>query len=102
MAEKNYNINAIVLASIAAAESGWGQNCFEPYNIFGFYSSNSFSSYEECIDYVASFLQRNYLTEGGCYFNGYSLNDINVYYNGSQHWIDFVSGIAFGIESNIG
>ena len=39
-----------------------------------------FDSKEECILYVAEKLQKNYLTEGGAYFEGYTIKDIDKHY----------------------
>jgi beta-N-acetylglucosaminidase len=100
-AEKDYGVNAVVLASISAEESGWGRHCYKPYNIFGFYTSKDFSSYEECIDYVARFLSEKYLTKGGSCFNGYTLADVNKCYNGSSSWLSNITGIAISIENRI-
>lgn len=100
-AEKRYNINALILVSISAMESGWGTVCFEPYNIFGFYTNENFSSYEECIFYVAEFLQTHYLNEESIYFNGYSLSDINTYYNGNYVWEDKIGKLAIQLYQEI-
>lgn len=106
-AEQTTGVNAVYLAAIAASESGWGESrvALSKNNLFGWTqgaSYRSFSSVEECISFCSQKLKENYLTEGGCYFEGYYLEDVNVHYNGSQHWIDLVSSVYRGIQSKLG
>ena len=42
--------------------------------------ATTFESKEHCILYVAEKLQKNYLTEGGTYFEGYTAKDIDKHY----------------------
>lgn len=91
-AEEKYNVNAVFLASVSALESGWGRHCFRPNNIFG-YSRKSFDSYGECIDFVASKISKNYLSEDGRYYSGTTIDAVNCYYNGRQAWADTVKSI---------
>ena len=100
-AEEEYDVNAIVLASIAAEESGWGRYCFRSYNIFGFKTSTTFSSYGECIDYVARFLSNKYLSPDGSCYNGTSLSAVNKCYNGNNSWYNNIKSIALSIERDI-
>ena len=100
-AEKNYGINALVLASISAQESGWGRYCFSKNNIFGFYTSVKFSNKSECIDYVAKFLSTNYLNSNGKYFSGYTLAAVNKRYNGSAEWLSCITNIAVSLDNKI-
>lgn len=94
-AEKEYGINAVFLASVSALESGWGRHCFKPNNIFG-YGRKSFDSYEDCIDFVASRLEKNYLSEDGKYHHGTTIDAVNKSYNGRKVWAKSVKNI-FGI-----
>ncbi len=91
-AEQEHEVNALFLASLSALESGWGRYCFRENNIFG-YSGVSFSSKAECIDFVAQKLKQNYLSKDGKYHTGYTISDVNRYYNGSDFWEETVTDI---------
>lgn len=99
-AEEKYGVNAIFLCSVAALESGWGKYCFRPNNIFG-WSGKSFESKAECIDFVASKLMENYLSEDGKYYNGKTVSGVNVFYNGNSFWEDKITEIMALIERRI-
>lgn len=101
MAEKEYGVNAVYLSAISALESGWGRYQFRENNIFGF-GKKEFESESECILYVAEFLKREYLTPGGMYYHdGTTLADVNVSYNGSEHWLSQTTSIAESIAAEI-
>lgn len=84
-AEEKYGVNAVFLAAVAALESGWGEYCFRRNNIFG-WSGKSFSSKEECIDFVARKIAENYLSPDGKYYRGKSVSAVNCCYNGLEIW----------------
>lgn len=105
-AEKQTGINAVFLASVAALESGWAESNLSNThnNLFGWTLSSGFMQFdskEECILYVASRIKELYLTEDGMYFNGYEVSDINICYNGRQHWEDSVNSIMYDINYRI-
>lgn len=106
--EEKYGINAIFLASVAALESGWCRTdiALNNNNLFGYKNSNGngfryFSTKEESITTVAKHLRENYLTEGGTYFNGLSVADINIKYCEQSSWTGKVNSIASGIIDRI-
>lgn len=94
-AENETGINAIYLAGLATHESGWNTSDFarERNNLFGWQSYDSnlnatkrFASKEESIMTVAKALKKMYLSENGCYFNGYKISDISKRYaSDKQH-----------------
>lgn len=94
-AENETGINAIYLAGLATHESGWNTSDFarERNNLFGWQSYDSnlnatkrFASKEESIMTVARALKKMYLSENGCYFNGYKISDISKRYaSDKQH-----------------
>lgn len=94
-AEEDYQINALFLASVAAAESGWGKHCFRPNNFFGFMTNREFSSPEECIDFVAWWIRKHYINENGKYFRGGTITDIGKIWcpDGTGDWERLVTGI---------
>lgn len=106
--EKEYGINAIFLASVAALESGWCRTdiAVNNNNLFGYKNPSGngfryFSSKEESITTVAKHLKTNYLTEGAPYYNGLSVADINIKYCEQNTWTGKVNQIANGIIKRI-
>lgn len=106
--EEKYGINAIFLSSVAALESGWctTNNALNKNNLFGFKNSNgdgfrTFSSKEDSIRTVAKFLKNSYLTKGGAYYNGLSVEAINIKYCEQMDWAGKVDKIANGIVNRI-
>ena len=68
-AEEEYNINACLLASIAAHESSWGRSDLakNKNNLFGWKGKDGykeFESPERCIDFVAWKLAKKYINKG--------------------------------------
>lgn len=94
-AENETGINAIYLAGLATHESDWNTSDFarERNNLFGWQSYDSnlnatkrFASKEESIMTVARALKKMYLSENGCYFNGYTISGISKRYaSDKQH-----------------
>ena len=94
-AEKETGINAIYLAGLATHESDWNTSDFakERNNLFGWQSYDSnlnatkrFASKEESIMTVTRALKKMYLSENGCYFNGYTISGISKRYaSDKQH-----------------
>ncbi len=89
-AEEETGVNALVLAAIAAHESGFGSSKIarDKNNLFGFGAYDG-SAYESAIAYasvdegildVANFLDRNYLSRSGRHYNGDNLQAINIRY----------------------
>lgn len=94
-AENETGINAIYLAGLATHESDWNTSDFarKRNNLFGWQSYDSnlnatkrFASKEESIMTVARALKKMYLSENGCYFNGYTISGISKRYaSDKQH-----------------
>lgn len=106
-AEQDTGVNAIFLASVAALESGWNSSpvAESRHNLFGWTNSTgycAFDSKEDCIAFVAERIKTLYLSPDGAYFNGYTVEDVNVHYNGSPHWEETVRQIMFEIQNRIG
>lgn len=97
-AEEDYEINALFLCAVAAAESGWGEHCFRPNNFFGFMTSREFRTPEEGIDFVAWFLRKNYLNENGKYYRGGTISDIGkIWCSDDGTWVQLVTSIYGGL-----
>ena len=91
LAEERYGVNAVFLCALSIQESGWGKSKLarNKNNIFGYsaYNNSPYSSAKEfpskskCIMVVSDKLSKNYLTEGGKYYNGKSLDAVNIKYS---------------------
>lgn len=111
IAEQQYNINGLFLASMAVHESNWGTSDManNKKNLFGYGaydrdpSGNAyvFSDYNESIDLVARVLVKSYLnTKGtaiyngevatGSFYNGPTLTGVNTRYASDKNWANSV------------
>ncbi|HPT61015.1 MAG TPA: glucosaminidase domain-containing protein [Bacillota bacterium] len=95
-AENKYHMHAVYLLAHAIHESDFGRSQIarDKYNLFGFmaYDSNpyasakKFESFEQCIDYCAGYIKRQYLTKGGKWYEGPTLRGMNVHYATDKQW----------------
>lgn len=113
-------VNAMLMAGIAANESGWGTSkiCQEKNNLFGLNavdsspgeSANYFSSVEQCIsEFAEEWMANGYLNpDDGRYFGDY-LGDkgsgINVKYASDPYWgeknaaqAEYLDGLGGGLD----
>ena len=71
------------------------------HNWFGWTGSDGklmrFGSDLECLERVIPLIKRNYLTEGGKYFRGYTVSAVSVCYNGSDFWRETIEKAIGGI-----
>lgn len=87
-AEKKYDVNAFFMAGIVALESGFAtsRRALEDNNLTGYevYSDSSegrlFSSHQESVLHTARHLSKNYLKEDAMYYNGLSVDAIQLMY----------------------
>ena len=95
--EKTHNVNGLFVLGICILESGWGSSKLaqdkQNYTGMQAYDSNAYSNartfkdLEECVNYTADRLNKNYLTEGGKFYSGgTSIFDVNVYYCTQSDW----------------
>ncbi len=99
-AESKYGVNAWFLTSLAIHESGYGSSAIaqEKNNLFGFQAYDSspyasaakFSTKADSVDYVAKYLSESYLTPGGTYYNGVSIDSIGKRYATDTAWAEKV------------
>lgn len=104
-------VNSLFVVALACHESNYGNSDLSRYknNIFGFMaydrdpynSAKTFSSKEECIQYVAKYLKNNYLDENGKFFYGYTISDINVKYASDTSWSTKIYKIMQDLEHRI-
>lgn len=110
-AEDDHGVNAIFLMAVANHESAKGTSRIakDKNNLFGFTANDSdpynlsttFKSRAACIDYVAKFLKKNYLTQGGTYYNGISAKGVNVRYASDPDWATKVENEMVRLTSRI-
>ena len=88
-AEQKFGVNGLYLMGLACLESSYGNSNFAKNrnNIFGWNAVDSnpgkasyFTSKSECVIFVTEKLSNNYLSENGCYFEGYTAKDIDKHY----------------------
>ena len=114
--EHKYNINVFFLMGVNALESGWARskiskNCN---NLGGVRESTAhpsrgcgsnkgggfayFNSIGEFLDYQGTLLSKHYLTPGGKYYYGKTIEGVATKYNsGRQSWINQVKEISLGL-----
>lgn len=102
--ENEYGVNAVLLSSLAALESGWARSdlAVDKNNLFGWKRSDgeyaAFKSKEQCILEVAESISENYLSETGAYYTGDTLvENVAEYYSPSEEWIELLKEVADGI-----
>lgn len=102
--EDEYEVNAVLLASLAALESGWARSdlAVDKNNLFGWKLNSgeyeAFESKEQCIFEVAESISENYLSETGAYYTGDTLvENVAEYYSPSEEWIELLKEVADGI-----
>ena len=106
-AEREYGVNAVFLAAIAALESGWGESgvAQSRNNLFGWKGNGGyryFDTVSACIFHVAKFLKLNYLTPGGSCFHGYEIEDVQRSYCPGGDWASAVRGLMNTILADVG
>lgn len=100
--EIDFGVNALVLAALLAEESWWGnsnraktQNNLSGFEVFDDYAVGAiFETRSASVVETARLLSQDYLTEGGKYYNGYSLNDVNTLYSANPNWNKNINNIA--------
>ena len=109
-AELRYHVNAVVLASIAALESSWGNSYFakQRNNLFGYtaYTGNVnaaayFSSKKQSIMLTARLLCTEYLSPRGKYYNGVTLKSIGKKYSTESYWASRTASVMQTIANRL-
>lgn len=112
-----YGVNALIMASVAAVESGWGASGIaqSKNNLFGLNavdsspgeSANYYSSVTQCIkDFSETYMSKRYLRAGYTYYNGGFLGNkgsgINVRYASDPYWGEKIAAVAWNLDYNNG
>ncbi|MEW6661979.1 MAG: glucosaminidase domain-containing protein [Bacillota bacterium] len=95
-AAEKHGVNARFLTALAIHESNWGKSRIARLkkNLFGFRAYDKdpyknaveFASFEACIDHVAKYIAREYLSPGGKYHNGPTLAGMNKKWATDPGW----------------
>lgn len=94
-----YGINEYIFTAIIRLESGNNTSKYavERNNLGGIKINGKyhyFNNKTECIEYMARLLSNQYLSEDGKYYNGTSISDVCIKYNGTDEWTSQVQSIA--------
>ena len=115
--QNTYGVNALVMAGIAANESGWGTSsiCQNKNNLFGLNavdsspgtSANTYASVEECIrQFADGWMSRKYLKPGNWVYNGGFLGNkasgVNVKYASDPYWGEKAANIIWRLDQSGG
>ena len=110
--QNTYGTNALLMASVAACESGWGKSNFalNRNNLFGLNAIDSdtgqaytFNSVDGCIkDFSETYLSKRYLRPTYTYYHGGFLGDkasgINVSYASNPYWGEEIANVAWNLD----
>ncbi|MFC5971550.1 peptidoglycan-binding protein [Halomarina salina] len=104
-------INSVYMAAHAAWESGWGESSIaqEKHNIYGYDArdacpstcADGYASFEDCIREVMPIVRDSYLTPGGTYYNGPTLDGMNVNYATDDNWDDGIESVMNSLAEHI-
>jgi beta-N-acetylglucosaminidase len=107
-AEQEYSVNSVFLTAVAVHESGFGTNTISKkknnimsicaYDWSPVSSATSYKTRTDCILRGAELLKKNYLTKGGKYFNGATLEGVNKKYASDKGWAKCVKGYMSQIK----
>ena len=115
--QNTYGVNALIMAGIAANESGWGTSsiCQNKNNLFGLNavdsspgtSANTYASVEECIrQFADGWMSRKYLNPEHWTYNGGFLGNkasgVNVKYASDPYWGEKAANIIWRLDQNGG
>ena len=114
--QNTYGTNALLMASVAACESGWGKSNFalNRNNLFGLNAIDSdtgqaytFNSVDACIkDFSETYLSKRYLRPTYTYYHGAFLGDkasgINVSYASNPYWGEEIANVAWNLDKDGG
>lgn len=93
---EKYQINEIFFCGLIAGESGWNiaSNHRSTYNYISLMYKGKlkqFKSVEDGLEQAAKALHNNYLTEGGCFYNGKTLQGVKTKFcPNSSTWVNLI------------
>lgn len=109
--QNNRNINAVYMAAHAALESAWGRSNIaqEKNNIYGFNArdicpaecADGYASFEQCVRQVMAYVDEEYLSTDGTYYEGSTLRGMNVHYASDDQWAEKIADIMNDIAAEL-
>ena len=110
--QDEYDVNAILILAIVRLESGNGKSSIaqSKNNLGGLVGGSensvavykSFDTKSDCVVYMAKLISSCYLTEGGKYFNGYTISDIaKRYCEAPDEWSRLVESMIRDIQKGL-
>lgn len=109
--QNNRSINAVYMAAHAALESAWGRSNIaqEKNNIYGFDArdicpsecADGYASFVECVREVMAYVDTEYLTPGGDWYEGTSLRAMNVHYATDDRWAEKIASIMNDLDAEL-
>lgn len=110
--QNTYGTNALLIASVAAHESGWGKSWYAQNrnNLFGINAIDSdpdqafsFADVNTCIkDFSETYMSKRYLRPTYTYYHGAFLGDkasgINVSYASDPYWGEAIASVAWNLD----
>ena len=102
-AETTYHVSARYFVAHAILESGGARARLRRTSTTSSASARTmrtptvtryFPSFDACIQYVAQFIEVNYLTAGGQFYHGPTLRGMNVDYASDPNWAEKIASIA--------
>ncbi|PEZ04245.1 hypothetical protein CN326_16260 [Bacillus sp. AFS018417] len=102
-AQNKYGVNALFLASHAILESGYGKSliAYRKHNLFGLRAEDSdpfglasyFNTFNDSINYNASYVRAYYLEPGDWRYKGVTVKDINANYSTDTAWATKIANL---------
>lgn len=104
-------INSYYIAAHAALESAWGNSALaqQKNNLFGYGAYDTcafecawtFDSKAESVEIVMTNVKKDYLTEGGRYYEGPNLKGMNVHYATDSNWQNGIASIMNSLATRV-
>lgn len=79
---EEYELSVYFIVAVAALESGWGTSSMakNKNNYFGFLNGREYTNFEQSLQAFCELMTTHYLDANGKYFNGYTVEAVNVRY----------------------
>ncbi|MBI3260908.1 glucosaminidase domain-containing protein [Candidatus Berkelbacteria bacterium] len=107
-----YHLNPVYILAHGGHESAWGTSriALAKNNLFGygaydscpFECAKSFPSIKEGLQFIISRIKKNYLTSGGKYYRGETLEAMNVNYATDKQWAAKIKQIMTEFYRHVG
>lgn len=109
--QKSSRINILFLIAICALESAWGTSDLAVFknNLCGYGANDSdpylmaynYNTERNCMYEVSYYLHTEYLTQGGTFFNGVTLEKVNIRYASDKKWYSKLNSIMLELKNKL-